>query len=148
MAFQIPLLPFFQGIWDFTRTVNDLKTGGLLNRATGQAVFNKEDDLSTLQYREDGRDETGQNFFRHYRYDEIENSLNVLYGDGPDTGKLYLRYIPSLCGNLLIACEIHLCGTDRYIGHYEFIDDKNFALVTSVRGQNKNYIIETNYRRA
>lgn len=87
-------------------------------------------------------------FSRCYVYERDESTLNVYYGDGLQTGALYQSYMLSPCGKYLTAEKIHFCGPDQYIGRYELIDAQNFALTTEVTGQNKNYRMVTNYRRA
>lgn len=141
------MLDFFHGKWSFERVVTSLADNRRLNNAQGQAVFAPENPNAFLSYREDGIDNNGQSFFRHYRYAAADGGITVFYGDGPQTGQLYQAYVSSPCGSFLRAKTPHLCGADIYQGIYELSNEHHFSLTTEVTGRNKNFKIETAYRR-
>lgn len=143
----------FIGNWSFQRRAVSLRNElDLLSTARGTASFIAQSD-TLLRYTEEGEHfipptAPGHPFFRSYDYTLTEDCIEVLYADGPDTGKLYQKLVLDENGTSLVAAEEHLCIADHYRSQYTLATAKSFALETIVKGPKKDYRIDTQFIRS
>lgn len=113
---------------------------------TGTAHF-RHLDPALLHYREDGLlIVAGGNalpVYREYYYRLEHDQIRVCFAEHNNHRTLHiLRFAPGR-----LTTDVHQCGSDTYIGHYNFSADDRFAISMEVAGPHKNYTILTTYDR-
>lgn len=73
--------------------------------------------------------------------------MNVFFNDGLNLGKLYQEYFYHFEQEILKASKPHECMLDIYNGHYKIINNKNYELVTTVKGPKKYFLIVSLFSR-
>ena len=135
------LKKFLHGNWDFVRQIDD-KYGASSGEMKGHAEISPEGDH--YLYQEEGTLETTAyqgSFHRSYIYKF----------DGEDVVKLYFLD-GKFFHDLILKKEgwdvEHVCGEDRYVGHFEQIDDNSWRARWEISGPRKDVILNTVFHRS
>lgn len=132
------------GEWRLKRSI--LPSG----RFEGTARFDRVD-ASTLRYREEGvlslPDTADILGTREYIYRLEGDSLCAYFPEDPP--RLFhcfaLTSDPSHAA--VVGDATHQCNTDLYSSHYVFRPDGTFRITHQVKGDRKDYVLETEYER-
>ncbi|HEY1096156.1 MAG TPA: DUF6314 family protein [Alphaproteobacteria bacterium] len=138
-----PYYDQLKGVWSFKRTIIDQRLNQTLT-AQGQASFQPAETPQTLLYREEGRFNADQEFFREYIYVFDGDKITILFADDPTRGKIF----QTICPGTENITDRHLCGPDCYDGRYDFQTAQCFVIAQQVTGPRKNYTMETIYNRS
>jgi Family of unknown function (DUF6314) len=129
------------GEWGFEREIPGRA------RMKGQARFTLLDEETAL-YEESGelRLEGGQRLQgrKSYVYEKRDDGFAVRFAD---TRKLFHAVRFMMSGDDLVAEASHVCLNDLYVSAYTVRPDGSFEVRHEVRGPQKDYVIQTLYRR-
>lgn len=137
------VLDTLRGEWALRRNVDP--TGEQL---IGDADFAPTGE-SALNYRESGilqlRGGRELSASRQYRYCAVGHRVDVQFGDGPNSGKLFLNLEFSRKNWGYEATDTHVCGDDAYHASYRILDAGSFETVIRVIGPQKAYALQSRY---
>jgi len=135
------LFKYFIGSWDINRIVGSVGT------AQGIAKFILKENNSIL-FREDvkvnyNHSSKSESAYKEYIYDYNEDNQKLTKKFMDD--RLFYELVPDFSKSL--AYGDHLCECDFYKATYIFLNEDNFVLSYDVKGPQKDYVIETKFKR-
>jgi hypothetical protein len=135
------LLDHIAGTWHLERTIS---TG---SRFQGLAHIRPTDMRNTYSYHEEGsfvHEQTAHEVYRDYIYKVKDEKLEIIFADPHRAGEHYVtldfRQGPT-------ADDTYLCGDDIYAHIFEIISAHEFHTETVVSGPEKDYRLQSYYRR-
>jgi hypothetical protein len=132
------------GHWNLNRTIENIG-------CFSGAVSFVENGTNTLLYREKGILKTTENNeiegYREFLYYFVNDEIHVFFRDSVNKGKLYNRLVFETVAHDY-AQYTHICGDDAYHCEYNFFNDDNFRIRTTINGPKKNTILDACYGRA
>ena len=135
------LIDLLCGKWRLSRKVKEFNITMI-----GTAEFAPLDKLS-LCYKESGNYTLKQNeynFFQKYTFAIQANKLLIIKNDA---SVLHEFTIPETTTYPVTLQHVHVCGRDTYNCQLILHNSDFFEMLYEVKGQNKNYTIETNFNR-
>ena len=130
----------FSGKWNLKRV---LGTYGVIE---GLATFSTSCDKGFILYREDFNisnfNQNSMHSHKEYEY-QFNCDKIVKYFKSENVQRQIFYELKFLSNNLAVAK--HVCKLDSYDVEYNFKSLCNFRLKYTVRGPNKNYVIETEF---
>jgi len=130
------------GKWSLLRSLGE---HGIIH---GTAIFDKSSNSSMLLYREDflikNFNQNTMQSYKEYEYYYDQGKI-IKYFKPVNNKNLRFYELKFIENNFAIA--VHICNLDRYEAEYRFYNLNNFKLKYYVKGPNKDYIIDTEFRK-
>ena len=140
-----PFLKHLSGTWHLERRIN--VAGHESSHFQGLAHIRPTDVRGTYSFHEEGsfvNERVRQEAYRDYIYKVKGKALDILFADPHRMGQPFVTLDFS---QGLIANDTHVCGQDIYAHLFEIISTSEFHTETVVSGPEKDYRLETLYRR-